>query len=55
MAYFSKKYVLAERNYAPNDKELLEIFKACQKWRCYLDEHQTTVPTDHKPLFNLHT
>ena len=39
VAYFSKIYVLAERNYAPHDKELLAIFKACQKWRCYLDGH----------------
>ena len=55
VAYFCKKYVPAERNYAPHDKELLEIFKACQKWRCYLDRNQTTVLTDYKPLFNLHT
>ena len=50
VAYFSKKYIPAERNYAPHDKELLAIFKACQKWRCCLDGHQTTVLTDHKPL-----
>ena len=28
-AYFSKKYILSERNYDPHDKELLAIFKAC--------------------------
>ena len=32
IAYFSKKYLPAERNYAPHDKELLAIFKACIKW-----------------------
>ena len=32
MAYFSKKYLPAERNCAPHDKELLAIFKACIKW-----------------------
>ena len=32
IAYFSKKYLPAERNYAPHDKELLAIFKACMKW-----------------------
>ena len=32
IAYFSKKYLPAERNYAPYDKELLAIFKACMKW-----------------------
>ena len=39
IAYFSKKYLPAERNYAPHDKELLAIFKACMKWRCYIDGH----------------
>ena len=32
IAYFSKKYLPAERNYAPYDKELLAIFKARMKW-----------------------
>ena len=32
IAYFSKKYLPAERNYAPHDKELLTIFKAYTKW-----------------------
>ena len=31
VAFVSKKCVLSKRNYAPHDKELLEIFKACQK------------------------
>ena len=39
VAYFSKKYLLVERNYAPHDKELLAIFKAHMKWRCYIDGH----------------
>ena len=55
MVYFSKKCIPAERNYTPHDKELLAIFKACQKWRCYLDGHQITVFTNHKPLVNLQT
>ena len=53
VAYLSKKYVPAETNYAPHDKELLEIFKACQKWRCYLDRQQTTDFTDYILLANL--
>ena len=53
--YFSKKYILAERNYAPHDKELLEIFRACQKWSCYLKGHQNTGFTEHKLLVNLQT
>ena len=32
IAYFSKKYLPAERNYAPDNKELLTIFQACIKW-----------------------
>ena len=32
VAYFSKKYLPAERNYAPHDKELLAIFKVRMKW-----------------------
>ena len=32
IAYFSKKYLPAERNYVPHNKELLAIFKACMKW-----------------------
>ena len=39
ITYFSKKYLPSERNYAPHDKELLAIFKACIKWRCYIDGH----------------
>ena len=39
VVYFSKKYLPAERNYMPHDKELLAIFKACMKWQCYIDGH----------------
>ena len=31
ITYFSKKYLPAERNYAPHDKELFAMFKACMK------------------------
>ena len=31
VVYFSNKYVSAKKNYAPYNKELLVIFKACQK------------------------
>ena len=53
MAYFSKKYIPAKKNYAPHDNKLLVIFKANQKWRCYLDRHQTMVFTDYKVLIKL--
>ena len=55
VAYFSKKYIPAERNYPAHDKELLAIFKVCMKWRCYIDGHPTTIYTDHKPLTHLST
>ena len=31
MEYLSKKYIPAERDYAPHYKELLAIFKFCKK------------------------
>ena len=37
ITYFSKKYLSAERNYAPHNKELLDIFKAYMKLRCYIN------------------
>ena len=55
VAFFSHKYIPAERNYSTGDKELLAIFKSCMKWRPYLDGNATTVHTDHKPLTSLHT
>ena len=39
ITYFSKKYLPAERKYAPYDKELLSIFKAYMKWQCYINSH----------------
>ena len=53
MAYFSKKYILAEINYATHDEELLAVFKAYQKLRCNTDAHPTTYFTDEKPLVSL--
>ena len=50
---FSKKYLLAKRNCPAHEKDLLAIFKACMKWRYYLDGHPTTMYTEHKPLVNL--
>ena len=55
VAYLSKKFIAAKRNYPAPKKELLAIFKAVMKWRPYIDGHPTTVYTDHKPLTSLHT
>ena len=55
VAYFSDKYIHAVKTYSSHNKELLAIFKACQKWRCYLDRHHATIFSDHIPLINLRT
>lgn len=55
LAYFSHKYAPAERNYSTTDRELLAVFAACSKWRCYIDGMKTTIHTDHKPLIAIHT
>ena len=55
MEYLSKKYIPVERNYAPLNKELLEIFRACKKYKYYIDGHLTTVVTNYKLLLNLQT
>ena len=36
VSYFSKKLQSAERNYSVIDRELLAIYTACMRWRCYL-------------------
>ena len=54
IAYHSSKYQPAERNYGAGDKELLAIFQACTKWRCYIDgSFPCEVYTDHMPLTKL--
>ena len=37
VVYMLHKYSPQERNYSVPDRELLAIFVACQKWRCYID------------------
>ena len=53
MVHFRKKYIFAEVNYTPHNKDLLEIFTAYQKWRCYMDGHPNMGFTNNKPLLNL--
>ena len=53
VAYFSMKYIIADRNYAPHYMEFLAILKACQKWRYYIEWYQTTVFTDYKLFINV--
>lgn len=49
VAYDSQKYNSAESRYSVGEKELLAVWKALKKWRCYLEGTEFTVVTDHKP------
>ena len=50
VAFESRKYIPAERNYTTTEKELLAVVHAFKVWRCYLEGNdQVTVVTDHKP------
>ena len=55
LAYHSSKYAPAERNYGGGEKEVLVIYQACVKWRCYIDGVPTTIYTDHEPWVNIWT
>ena len=52
IAYISKTFSPAERNYEIYDRELLAIIRALEEWRHYIQgsPHQTTVLSDHKNL-----
>jgi hypothetical protein len=53
IAYLSKKFSSAERNYATGEQELLACFLALKDWRCYLEGAEFTLVTDHCPLTTL--
>ena len=50
IAYESRKFSSAERNYHTTDRELLAIVHALRTWRCYLEGADFTVKCDHKAL-----
>ena len=54
IAYSNKEYYFSERNYSEYKKELLAIYKTCQKQRYYLYLYPTTVYTNYKPWINLY-
>ena len=49
IAFESRKYIPAERNYPVTEQELLGVVHALKVWRCYLEGSKFTVITDHKP------
>ena len=50
LAFFSRSYTPAQRNYSTYDKELEAIFQGIRHFNTYLEGRQFTVFTDHKPL-----
>lgn len=56
IAFESKAFSPAERNYATHERELLAIKESLRKWRCYVENGTTTlVRTDHAGLQHLRT
>lgn len=55
VAYTSKKFSPAERNYTTTEQELLGVINALHDWRCYLEGSHFRVVTDHNPLVYLQT
>src|SRR5713101_3883494 len=52
VAFMSKSFIEAERNYDIYDRELLAIIKALEEWRHYLEgsPHTIDILSDHKNL-----
>ncbi|BHF72298.1 hypothetical protein SprV_0401536200 [Sparganum proliferum] len=50
LAFFSKKLLPAETRYSTFGRELLAIYLAVKHFRHFLEGHDFTVFTDHKPL-----
>ena len=60
VAYDSKKCTPAEQHYTTTELEMLAVVRACNLWRCYLDQPrmaglQFTLVTDHNPNTYFHT
>ena len=50
VAYTSKKFIPAEKNYTTTEQELLGVVNALGEWRCYFGASDLTLVTDHNPL-----
>ena len=56
IAYYSRKFTVAEENYDVHDKELLAIVACLKHWRVYAEScSELTIFTDHKNLVNFTT
>eukprot|EP00961_Rhodomonas_salina_P138686 1865865-Rhodomonas_salina.1 len=50
VAFYSRKFSSAERNYTTREQELLAIKECLRNWRHYTYRTQTQVRTDHDSL-----
>jgi hypothetical protein len=52
IAFYSRQFTQAERNYNVHDRELLAVMTAFKQWRHYLKgaKHEITVQSDHHNL-----
>lgn len=50
IAYESRRFSGAERNYDTTDREMVAIIHALRTWRCYLEGAQFHVKCDHRAL-----
>ena len=55
VAYTSKKFSPAERNYTTTEQEMLGVVRALTEWRYACEGPETTIQTDHNPLIYLPT
>ncbi len=55
VAYESRKWNPAERNYPVHDKEMAAVVHACKKWRPFLYCQKFTLYTDHRSLTHFFT
>ena len=50
IAYESRTFIPAERNYPTGERELCAVVHALKVWRCYLWGSHFTIKSDHEPL-----
>jgi hypothetical protein len=50
IAYESRTFIPAERNYPVGERELCAVVHALKIWRCYLWGNRFTIKSDHEPL-----